>query len=82
MDKLRTDELKTGHRVVYNFMNQGERALEVRDVTMISLGVVCSIYRIDFYGSDFGMAANADREWNVESHIPDLTRATLLGDIG
>ena len=77
MDKLRTDELRPGHRIKLTapLPNRPEDEFAVvRDVVMMDEGAQQNIYRIDFDGSDFGLAAVASRVFEVQSAQPGELR--------
>lgn len=77
MDILRTDELKPGHRIKLTTPLPNKPDSEyavVQQVVQIDPGTTVPIYRIDFEGSSWGLAANGDREFEVESTAAGLLR--------
>lgn len=77
VDKMRTDELKEGHKIEINYPNQGKVFMRVKSVTQVATGPECGIYRICFYDGGLDLMANADREFQVESAQPH-ERSSLL----
>lgn len=73
MDKLRTDELKPGHRIKLTSPlpnRPSEEYAMVQKTTEVDPGIRCPIYRINFKGTTFALMADADRRFEVESSQP------------
>lgn len=70
MDRIRAENLKTGHRVKLSTPlpnRPDEEYADISGVTEIDKGITSPIYRLDFKRSTFSLVCEGSREFEVET---------------
>lgn len=74
MDRIQAQHLRKGHRIRLTTPlpnAPGQEFGRVKEVVKVDEGLYVGVYRIYFERSAFSLAANGDREFEVESSQPE-----------